>query len=59
MLVSSGIMFIKYRFGRLVALVYIRRTLAGEDGETKKPTRASMVMVAPLEPPRNAQQGSK
>jgi hypothetical protein len=30
-----GIMFLMYRFGRLVALVYIRRTLAGEDGETK------------------------
>jgi hypothetical protein len=29
MLISSDIMFLMYRFGRLVALVYIRRALAG------------------------------
>src|SRR5215213_11579999 len=33
--VSSGIMFFMYKFGRLVALVYIRRTLAGDGGRTK------------------------
>jgi hypothetical protein len=27
--ISLGIKFLMYRFGRLVALVYIRRTLAG------------------------------
>jgi hypothetical protein len=29
MLISPGIMFLMYRLGRLVVLVYIRRTLAG------------------------------
>ena len=32
--ISMGIMFLMYRFGGLLALVYIRRTLAGEEGGT-------------------------
>jgi hypothetical protein len=56
MLISSDIMFLMYRFGRLVALVYIRRTLAGGGwGKEPKPTRASIAMVAPPEVPRNAE----
>jgi hypothetical protein len=35
MFISSGIMFLMYRFGGLVALVYIRRSLTGEDREPK------------------------
>ena len=47
-----------YRFGRLVALVYIRRTLAGGGwGNQKTDQGFYKVMVAPPEIPRNAQQG--
>jgi hypothetical protein len=36
MLISSGIMFLMYRIGRLVVRMYIRRTLAGgESGRTE------------------------
>ena len=43
MLISSGIMFLMYRFGRLVALVYIRKPWPVEKVEEPKPTRASIV----------------
>jgi hypothetical protein len=32
--ISPGITFLMYRYGRPLALVYIRRTLAGEEGGT-------------------------
>ena len=35
--IPSGIMFLMYKFGRLVALVYICRTLAGGWGSQNRP----------------------
>ena len=39
MLISSGIMFLMYKFGRLVALVYIRQPLLHRDGAKRKDRR--------------------
>ena len=56
MLVPSGIMFLMYRFSRIVALVYIRRTLAGGgSGRTETDQGFYSLMVAPPEVPRNAE----
>jgi hypothetical protein len=41
MLTSSGIMFLMYGIGRLLALVYIRRTLAG--GKWKNRNRPGLL----------------
>jgi hypothetical protein len=53
--VLPGIMFLMYSFGRLVALVYIRRTLAGGWGGTRTDQGFYSLMVAAPVAPRNAQ----
>jgi len=56
--IALGIMFLMYRFGRLVALVYIRSTLAGgESGRTETDQGFYSLMVAPPDAPRNEQTG--